>query len=338
MQSQKVTPDKNPNSSASSSAAEIGNPVLARYWVQFCCVAWLLFLAFELALGFDRLSSENPLCPASDSDYPEWYWRTNFGCLGAFLFILCVLVTRLLQQKTGTKRIPLLVAFNIVTMATVATILSLCFEWGGVCIDVLGVASPAAIWGEWIACGPLLIFITVTIVDKPYLTRTDWLVMTTFFLCLVAGFLIVIPQSYSLGLFWLAVSCLTYLPVLGLPWYDIDIRPVVALEGRALNLFAEGYAIRYNLVMWLTIVLPLYTVNYLFALFGTIDAAQTIVIYQILSVLTKGLFAAATMDIHLDLLCNAEKLLVEEQRANEARRAFMKYIFHEVSNFFYHRK
>jgi hypothetical protein len=91
-----------------------------------------------------------------------------------------------------------------------------------------------------------------------------------------------------------------------------------------------GYAKRYNLVMWLTIVLPLYTVNYLFALFGTIDAAQTIVIYQILSVLTKGLFAAATMDIHMDLLSSAEKLLVEEQRANDARRAFMKYIFHEV--------
>jgi hypothetical protein len=54
--------------------------------------------------------------------------------------------------------------------------------------------------------------------------------------------------------------------------------------------------------------------------------------YQILSVLIKGLFAAATMDIHLDLLFETEKLLVEEQRANDARRAFMKYIFHEVRN------
>eukprot|EP00596_Hydrurales_sp_CCMP1899_P003636 CAMPEP_0119051700 /NCGR_PEP_ID=MMETSP1177-20130426/73233_1 /TAXON_ID=2985 /ORGANISM="Ochromonas sp, Strain CCMP1899" /LENGTH=828 /DNA_ID=CAMNT_0007031009 /DNA_START=692 /DNA_END=3175 /DNA_ORIENTATION=+ len=215
-------------------------------------------------------------------------------------------------------------------MGTVATILALCFEWGGVCIDVLGVASPAAIWGEWIASGPLLIFITVTIIDKPHLTRLDWFFMITFFLCLVAGFLIIIPQSYGLGLFWLAVSCLTYVPVLGLPWYDSDIRPIVELEGRALHIFAEGYAKRYNLVMELTIVLPLYTVNYLVALSGTINAAQTIAIYQILSVLTKGLFAASTMDIHMDLLFNAEKLLLEEQRANDARRAFMKYIFHEV--------
>jgi hypothetical protein len=308
--------------------------LLEKWWLHFTVGGWIIFLILELSVGFDRFFSKRPLCPHSDHYYPEWYWRTNFGCLGGFILILCVLFMKLFQLKPGSKRIPLLVAFNIVTMGTVATILALCFEWGGVCIDVLGVASPAAIWGEWIASGPLLIFITVTIVDKPHLTRLDWFFMITFFLCLVAGFLIIIPQSYGLGLFWLAVSCLTYVPVLVLPWYDSDIRPIVELEGRALHIFSEGYAKRFNLVMELTIVLPLYTVNYLVALSGTIDAAQTIAIYQILSVLTKGLFAASTMDIHMDLLFNAEKLLVEEQRANDARRAFMKYIFHEVRYIF----
>jgi len=48
-------------------------------------------------------------------------------------------------------------------------------------------------------------------------------------------------------------------------------------------------------------------------------------------VLTKGLFAAVTMDMHADLLIKFE--LREEQRANEARRAFMKYLFHEVRPF-----
>lgn len=49
-----------------------------------------------------------------------------------------------------------------------------------------------------------------------------------------------------------------------------------------------------------------------------------------MSVLTKGLFAAATMDIHLDLLGATEKQLLQEIRSNAARRQFMKYIFHEV--------
>ena len=77
-------------------------------------------------------------------------------------------------------------------------------------------------------------------------------------------------------------------------------------------------------------ILPLYSVNYLVSLCGGFNAIQTIVGYQILSVVTKGLFAAATMDIHLDALNQAQRALTEEQRANEARRNFLEYIFHEV--------
>jgi hypothetical protein len=193
--------------------------ILTKWWLQMCVPAWLLFIIFELAVFFDRQYSKKPLCPHSDHHFPEWYWYTNFGVLGGFIVVLFVLLLKMIQSESGSKRITSLVAFNIVLMGTIATILALCFEWGGMCIDVLGVASPAAIWGEWIACGPLLIFITVTTVDKPFLTGMDWLFMITFFLCLVAGFLIIIPQPYEVGVFWLMISCTTYLPVLGLPWY-----------------------------------------------------------------------------------------------------------------------
>jgi hypothetical protein len=309
--------------------------VLGKWWIQFCAGGWIFFIIFEVAILWDAWYSKKPLCPYDDINYGEWYWRANYACLGGFILILCVLIMKLIQMKEGIKRVPLLVAFNIVAIGTVATILAVCFSWGGICIDSLNVASQPSIWGEWIACGPLLIFIVVTIVDKQSLTTLDWFFMVTFTVCLCAGFVIIIPQNVTSALFWLGISMATYLPCLALPWYDTDIRPTLELEGRALALFAEGYARRNNLIMWLSIVLPLYTVNYLFALFSCISPAQTIVVYQILSVLTKGLFAAATMDVHLDLLFDAEKLLVEEQRANDARRAFMKYIFHEVRNLFF---
>jgi hypothetical protein len=152
---------------------------------------------------------------------------------------------------------------------------------------------------------------------------------------IVFGFFIIIPQSYESATFWLVMACLTYFPILGLPWYDSDIRPLNNLEGKELRIFAEGYAKRYNLTVWLTVVLPLIPVNYMLALSGTTNAAQTIVIYQILTVLIKGPCAAAIMDIHMELIDNAEKLLVEERRANDARRNFMKYIFHEVRCYFF---
>ena len=91
-------------------------------------------------------------------------------------------------------------------MFNLCTKTALCFK------NYCRVASPAAIWGEWIACGPLLIFVVVTLDNKPRLGRMDWVLMGSFFLCMVAGFFIIIPSSEALGIFWLVVSFMAYLP------------------------------------------------------------------------------------------------------------------------------
>ena len=98
-------------------------------------------------------------------------------------------------------------------------------------------------------------------------------------------------------------------------------------DEQRMQLAADRYDQQQRMAIWLTIIFPLYTVNYLVALWGGIDVPTTIVIYQILSLLTKGLFAAVTMDIHLDLIRDAELRAIEqENRVNAARRAFMRYI------------
>jgi hypothetical protein len=273
------------------------------------------------------------------------------------VLIWLALVMTIIRMGSSQKRTPLLVALNIVSMGTIATLIALVWNWGGVCVDVLNVASPAAIWGEWIACGPLLVFITVTVDNKPRLTKMDWFMMVTFFLCLITGLFIIPPQPFGLAQFWLFVSCLTYAPLLYLPWYTNDDMGSGSGQGQEVHsLIAEDEAQqrqdsdnhaksiskiehgreRYYLSVWLTIILPIFTVNYLAGLWGAIDYAKTIAIYQILSVLTKGLFTAICMDTHVHLLIRAEMALVEERRlgevrANDARRNFMKYIFHEVS-------
>ncbi len=49
--------------------------------------------------------------------------------------------------------------------------------------------------------------------------------MITFFLCLIT----IIPTSKAVGVFWLVVSCVTYLPTLYLPCY-CAIIPAVHLD------------------------------------------------------------------------------------------------------------
>ena len=44
---------------------------------------------------------------------------------------------KVLQTKPGEHRIPYLVALHIVAIASMATGLSVLWEWGGVCVDVL---------------------------------------------------------------------------------------------------------------------------------------------------------------------------------------------------------
>ena len=49
-----------------------------------------------------------------------------------------ILFSRIANSKPGYECVPFYTAINIVSMGALATILSLFFNWGGICIDVLG--------------------------------------------------------------------------------------------------------------------------------------------------------------------------------------------------------
>ena len=80
----------------------------------------------------------------------------------------------------------------------------------------------------------------------------------------------------------------------------------------------------------LTLVLPIFTIIYFFALIGWMGPPETICVFQLLSVATKGFFAYFVLGSHLGMVDPATRALIEEKRANEARRQFLRYIFHEV--------
>jgi len=173
-------------------------------------------------------------------------------------------------------------------------------------------------------------------IDKTTLSMMDLFLMASFFFCILTGFFTIIPQPKILAAFWLVVSFVSYLPMFYLPFHlkraDSIIQPTNNNEETEVFLqISHRFAQRYNIAVFLATVLPLHGLNYLIALFGGFDAIQTIVGYQLLSMVTKCLFAAATMDIHRDALHHAQRALLVEQQANETRRYFYKNILHEVS-------
>ena len=97
-----------------------------------------IFVVYEVIIGADYLTSNSPLCPYSDRMYSFWYHVVNYFVLGGFCFTWSILLIRIYQAPEGNERVPFITAFSIVSMGTVATILAVVFNWGGVCVDQLG--------------------------------------------------------------------------------------------------------------------------------------------------------------------------------------------------------
>lgn len=142
-----ITPDVSTHETEVNKTLE-NESILDKLWSPVCIYSWFIFTAMQLGVGYNRMYNASPLCFHTAKHYGIAYFNTYYICVGGFILTLSSLVMKLWRLKGG-QRVPILVSINIVSMAMIATTLTLVVEWGGVCIDGLGVASPAAIWGEY---------------------------------------------------------------------------------------------------------------------------------------------------------------------------------------------
>lgn len=243
--------------------------------MPLCICSWGFFVSYELAIGLDRILSTEPLCPHSDSEYGPWYNQLLSMVFGGFVWMLVHLIQRIIAaDREGAHTIPMMVALNIVTIATVCTFLAT-VGWGGTCIDKLNYASHASLWGEWIACGPLVVYTILAISDEPDLTREDWFILGSFTVCLIAGWVIIPEQPMGWAWFSFAVSCVAYMPMCAMP-YCIHQRfhhcqsphhrasrtsSFNECASELTQTFSEERMTRcYNAAVLMNILLPLYTV------------------------------------------------------------------------------
>ena len=98
----------------------------------------MLFIFYQIVIQYDYTYSKFPLCNLSDANYPRWYKSMYLIVLGGFMVTWTILFSRIANSKPGYECVPFYTAINIVSMGALATILSLFFNWGGICIDVLG--------------------------------------------------------------------------------------------------------------------------------------------------------------------------------------------------------
>eukprot|EP00597_Dinobryon_sp_UTEXLB2267_P000315 CAMPEP_0170071948 /NCGR_PEP_ID=MMETSP0019_2-20121128/9712_1 /TAXON_ID=98059 /ORGANISM="Dinobryon sp., Strain UTEXLB2267" /LENGTH=654 /DNA_ID=CAMNT_0010280681 /DNA_START=58 /DNA_END=2022 /DNA_ORIENTATION=+ len=236
---------------------------------------------------------------------------------------------RIYLIKSSGDRTAYLIFFNVLSIAMITMILTVATNWGGVCVDVLGVASPAVLWGEWCACGPMLLFSVLFPSNKTQITRMDITLQILFFTCLVSGFLINLPQPKWMGGVWLCVSCLTYLPFILLPYnfndpleYDSD-----ELEHQeTIDLVKYSHLKCQQLSLWFAGFMPLFVVTYFLALSRVLQHGHTILLFHFISLVTKGIYAVLLLDIHLD----ADIAEQQHHRAATNRKDFLRYLLQEL--------
>lgn len=279
---------------SSDKSQSLINSMLYIYYKRACVYSWIFFLLYEIFIEIDFVYSKNKICN-NDYKFDVDYFYSYYVIFGAFLSTCCFVLFKMAFSCYDVhKTIPLIVVSNIILISTISTGLSIFLNWGGLCIDKFNVASPAAIWGEWAATGPLLIFLTITIDNKTAFTKIDVIIIFSFFMCILFGFFIVLEQPMQSAQFLLFMSFLSYSPILYLPFYNYDdfkikntAVDIEDFENEKINNIIKKRKI---LSILISGFMSLFSVNYLFACFDKIDYSTTIILYQILTYIVKGVF------------------------------------------------
>ena len=168
------------------------------------------------------------------------------------------------------------------------------------------------------------------------MSSSDFFIIFSFFACLVAGFLIVFQPNYILGVLCFILSCVFFIPVLYLPCHVYNqgnIGVDKAKDRKELLIYKLTSHLnlkRTKLCVFLVFFFCLFPVNYVLGFSKVIVPALTVAFNQLLSVVMKACFSYFCLDFHAETFKMIHQALLEETRANESKRSFMKYVLHEV--------
>eukprot|EP01031_Cornospumella_fuschlensis_P026290 gene26290-31757_t len=192
-------------------------------------------------------------------------------------------------------------------IATCSHTSTLFFDWGGTCEDAFGVQTSAGHWAEWMIGVPLLIFIVLSSTKNIYLSY--------FYFACASGF------------------CSPCLYMVYTTQQELHL-----LIQRATNQTKKGAYQRKILLasrkatlgFGLGVLLPIFGVIYFCAIKKIFSPDLTYVAFNTFSAFTKVFFSSLCMDAHLEISHPAIGLIDKENFSSASRRAFLRYVFHEI--------
>ena len=275
---------------------------------------------------------------------PEWIQAHQMICIGASSGVLIIYMFRFLLVKLSgpiceeDKHFAYFLMFIIALIATSSHVLQFLQIFDN-CVDILGIKSFLVQWAEWQVSVPLMLYMNITLdKQKQALSGTDWAIL------LCAGFTISLAFSSNLGLgnelslLFIFGSCLCLFLCLTLnlneAWKQLTIH--------SNSVGSINYAIRniasQKLVcsIYLVLAFPLFPLIYFAAVYDVISKDSAVVLTTYTSILVKLMFLNCVIGYHVEMLDPKMFDLALERLSSDSRRAFLRYVFHEVHDIYYY--
>ena len=177
-------------------------------------------------------------------------------------------------------------------------------------------------------------FMCVSVTDRDTFTFEDVGLIFGVFLSVFFGFLMLLDQPFWLACIWLFLSCSLYLWVCIQIYRDqrklaISVREAEKSDD-AVGLDLDHNRRRLKLCIAFLYVVSLHLVVYLIAMTKIIDRDVTLCGLLLSDVASKLMVTVAATEEHTAITNPMALELIRERSANEGRREFLRYIFHEV--------
>jgi hypothetical protein len=211
-----------------------------------------------------------------------------------------------------------------------------------VCEDYFGVQTPAFLWVEWLSTVPVMFYLTsIMDVNKLALTSYDKGIVASAAVGLVSLYALNFTSNHAL-----AVALLTFANVVfvyaqcslhGGSYFEhqravADAATKANDAGDALtDLAIRVKQRRLVCAAFMNYFFTTFPLVYFLKTIDFIDHDTMFVLFAVLNFLAKGIFAMLVTEAHSQLLDPRTYLLfTEKAKADEARRAFIKYVSDEV--------
>jgi hypothetical protein len=234
--------------------------------------------------------------------------------------------------------------YVLLTLATLLTFqlighLATILGIDSVCKDPFNVKITMMQWVEWQITVPLIFYILITLdSQKQALYVIDYSIIALSGLCIYFPFsnnfgVSLEIASINIGLSFLslliAFSLLLWQSKVG---YDASTPGVKLVDNLSYQeIFTRNVALRkLNCTMLMCFLFQTFPFVYFLDRFDIIGSEYQTVAITTFSYLVKSFFCTSIVDFHMDLMDPNAHILNYEKQANEARRAYLRYVFHEV--------